>query len=46
MNDLFVIQTRTNGRTLESDSIRGAGISVALNLKQVRYAGLLDCRAF
>jgi len=27
-------QTRANGRTLESDSIRGAGVSVALNVKQ------------
>jgi hypothetical protein len=38
VNDLSVFfQTRTNGRTLESDSIRGAGIciSMALNVKQV-----------
>jgi len=36
VNDQSVkFQIRANGRTLESDSIRGAGVSVTLNVKQV-----------
>ena len=32
---------KTNGRMLESDSIRGASVSVALNMKQVIEIGRL-----
>ena len=41
MNDLRWFQTRTNGMTLESDSIRRADIYVALNMKQVIEIGRL-----
>ena len=34
-------QTNANGRTLESDSIRRASVSVALNTKQVIEIGRL-----
>jgi len=40
---IYQLVSRANGRTLESDSIRGAGVSVALNVKQViEIVGLLD----
>jgi len=44
VNDLSLSFKLANGRTLESDSIRGLGISIALNVKQVieigRFVGL------
>jgi len=41
---IYQFQTRENGRTLESDSIRGMGVCVVMNVKQVieigRFVGL------